>query len=392
MPKTIFRSSHGIICNDEIHVINACSINQIPLCDDTESYDNLDYGSSYTVRPLSQQPLSPDDEGEYYFDPSDEYVVRVLRNEHGDRQGYGKAFHLSCDRNKEGSTSRYTRDSYVEVMLSNLSDDELFGREVEFNSLDYALVQEARRLQRNDYDFPVDKDPSFTVHPDDDGDVFFTSEPFDSSSIFTDTYDAYTGSDYGDVDFHVNLLQSSPSKIDYNAIRPYLGFQTIDRIKKTLAKTTQWAKTITHIPMRRHLKARNPCFNVKRLDESVSTDPIFSSYRDVSGATCGQVFFGMSSKVFNIYGMRSKGEFPKTYLDFIRHERAPRVLRRDNAKEENSEEVKNINRKYIIAAQFSEPHNQQQNPVELNAIKWLKQHAQVLMDRVNAPPDVWLQA
>eukprot|EP00978_Attheya_sp_CCMP212_P042404 scaffold257890_cov31-Attheya_sp.AAC.1 len=97
------------------------------------------------------------------------------------------------------------------------------------------------------------------------------------------------------------MLQSSPSKIDYNAIRPYLGFQTIDRIKKTLAKTTQWAKTITHIPMRRHLKARNPCFNVKRLDESVSTNPIFSSYRDVSGATCGQVFFGMSSKVFNIY-------------------------------------------------------------------------------------------
>eukprot|EP00978_Attheya_sp_CCMP212_P040574 scaffold222728_cov27-Attheya_sp.AAC.1 len=144
--------------------------------------------------------------------------------------------------------------------------------------------------------------------------------------------------------------------------------------------------------MRRHLKARNPCFNVKRLDESVSTDPIFSSYRDVSGTTCGQVFFGMSSKVFNIYGMRGKGQFPKAYLGFIRHEGAPRVLRQDNTKEENSEEVKNINRKYIIADQFSEPHNQQQNPGELNAIKWLKQHAQVLMDRVNAPPDVWLQA
>eukprot|EP00978_Attheya_sp_CCMP212_P025515 scaffold82211_cov29-Attheya_sp.AAC.1 len=81
--------------------------------------------------------------------------------------------------------------------------------------------------------------------------------------------------------------------------------------------------------------------------------PIFSSYRDVSGATCGQVFFGMSSKVFNIYGMRGKGEFPETYLDFIRYEGAPRVLRRDNAKEENSEEVKNINRKYIIAQSIS---------------------------------------
>jgi hypothetical protein len=94
--------------------------------------------------------------------------------------------------------------------------------------------------------------------------------------------------------------------------------------------------------MQRHVKARNACYNVKRLDESVSTDPIFSSYRDISGATCGQVFFGMSSKVFNIYGMRNKGEFPKTYLDFIRHEGAPRVLRRDNAKEEDSEEVNTL--------------------------------------------------
>eukprot|EP00978_Attheya_sp_CCMP212_P003903 scaffold8338_cov47-Attheya_sp.AAC.1 len=127
---------------------------------------------------------------------------------------------------------------------------------------------------------------------------------------------------------------------------------------------------------------------------SMNPYPLIQSsqvYRDVSGATCGQVFFGMSSKVFNIYGMRGKGKFPKTYLGCIQHEGAPRVLRRDNAKEENSKEVKNINRKYIIADQFSEPHHQQQNPVELNAIKWLKQHAQVLMDRVNAPPDVWLQ-
>ena len=319
-----------------------------------------------------------DNEDNYYFDPSDEYVVRVLRNEHGDRQAYGKAFHLSCDSNKEGSTSRYTRNSYIDTMLCNLSDDELFGREIEFNSYDYALVQ-ARKIQKSGYDFPDDINPEFKVYPDADGDVFFDSDPC-------------TETGYGYIDHQIHLAQTSPTKIDYNAIRPYLGFQTVERIKKTLAKTTQWAKTITHIPMRRHVKARNPCFNVKRLDESVSTDPIFSSYRDISGATCGQVFFGMSSKVFNIYGMRNKGEFPKTYLDFIRHEGAPRVLRRDNAKEEDSEEVKNINRKYIIADQFSEPKNQQQNPVELNAIKWLKQHAQILMDRVNAPPDVWLQA
>eukprot|EP00978_Attheya_sp_CCMP212_P046084 scaffold373145_cov43-Attheya_sp.AAC.1 len=168
-PKPIFRSSIGILCDDKIHVVNTCSTKATILPDNDESYNDLDYGSSYTVRPLSQQSLTSDDEGEYYFDPSDEYVVRVLRNEHGDKEAYGKAFHLSCERNKEGSTSRYTRDSYIEGMLSNLSDDELFGREIEFNSLDYALVQ-ARKLQCNDYEIPTDKEPSFLVYPDDDGD------------------------------------------------------------------------------------------------------------------------------------------------------------------------------------------------------------------------------
>jgi len=161
-------------------------------------------------------------------------------------------------------------------MISNLSDDELFGHEIEFNALDYALIQ-ARKLQSNQYDFPKDQEPTFKLHPDEDGDVFFHSEP--ANSIFTAPYEAYTETDYGNVDHYANLLQTSPSRIDYNAICPYLGFQTIERIKKTLAKTTQWAKTVTHIPMRRHIKARNPCFNVKRLDESVSTDPIFSSHR-----------------------------------------------------------------------------------------------------------------
>ena len=96
-------------------------------------------------------------------------------------------------------------------MLENLSEDELFGREIEFNPLDYALTQ-AKRLQRQDYDFPTNKNPSLTVYPDDEGDVFSVCEPTDC--IFHEPYEIYTGSDYGDVDAHTNLLQSSPSKID----------------------------------------------------------------------------------------------------------------------------------------------------------------------------------
>ena len=42
--------------------------------------------------------------------------------------------------------------------------------------------------------------------------------------------------------------------------------------------------------------------------------------------------------------------------------------------------------------QFSEVENQQQNPAELHAIKYLKDHAHVLLDRVGAPAALWFLA
>ena len=51
-----------------------------------------------------------------------------------------------------------------------------------------------------------------------------------------------------------------------------------------------------------------------------------------------------------------------------------------------------LHRKYLIKDEYSEAENQQQNPVELNAIKWLKKHVQLLLDRTNAPSKLWLQA
>ena len=51
-----------------------------------------------------------------------------------------------------------------------------------------------------------------------------------------------------------------------------------------------------------------------------------------------------------------------------------------------------ILRDYLIGDEFSEAHNQQQNPVERNAIRWLKRYTKVLLDRTNAPPELWLEA
>ena len=100
----------------------------------------------------------------------------------------------------------------------------------------------------------------------------------------------------------------------------------------------------------------------------------------------------MTSKVINVYGMKSKSEFPQVYADFLWNEGIPTVLRRDNAPEEQSTEVTRLQRKYLIKDEYSESQNQQQNPVKLNAIKWLKKHTQLLLDRTNAPPSTWLLA
>ena len=87
--------------------------------------------------------------------------------------------------------------------------------------------------------------------------------------------------------------------------------------------------------------------------------------------------------------MKSKGEFPNAYRDYIRDHGAPSALRRDNAKEEQSETITEINRKYMIKDKFIEPYHLQQNTVESNAIRYLKGQIYVLLDRTGAPDTAW---
>ena len=84
--------------------------------------------------------------------------------------------------------------------------------------------------------------------------------------------------------------------------------------------------------------------NVTRIDKTFSTDPFFANVKSRGHNYMGaQVFYGKKSHAIFIYGFRKKGEFPKLYRDFIREYGAPSALRRDNAKEEQSEEVMDIN-------------------------------------------------
>src|SRR5689334_23390430 len=97
--------------------------------------------------------------------------------------------------------------------------------------------------------------------------------------------------------------------------------------------------------MQRHIKSRVPHLNISRIEETISTDPLFANVKSIyHGYTCAQVFFGLKSHMINVYGMRSKNNIPEVYRDFIREQGCPSALRRDNAREEQSEEVFKIHR------------------------------------------------
>jgi hypothetical protein len=43
----------------------------------------------------------------------------------------------------------------------------------------------------------------------------------------------------------------------------------------------------------------------------------------------------------------------------------------------------------MISDQWTEPQSPWRNPAELNGVKYLKSHAQVLLDRTSAPDNLW---
>ena len=74
---------------------------------------------------------------------------------------------------------------------------------------------------------------------------------------------------------------SKPIKItkktpDYEALRPIFGWLPIDIIKKTFKSTTQYTRTPMSTIIKQHYKSSYPAFNVKRRDETIATDTVYS--------------------------------------------------------------------------------------------------------------------
>ena len=84
---------------------------------------------------------------------------------------------------------------------------------------------------------------------------------------------------------------------------------------------------IVRFPMRKHFKVRYKWANVTRIQETVSTDPLFSNVRSIFHGYIGaQVFYGCTSHNINVYGIKSKAAFVSVYQDFICEHGAPAIL------------------------------------------------------------------
>jgi hypothetical protein len=103
------------------------------------------------------------------------------------------------------------------------------------------------------------------------------------------------------------IHSSEVSKVapNFDLLRPLFGWAPADTIKRTFGVTTQYAKGRVSDSLNQHWRSRFPACNVKRPNEPVVTDTVFSDTpADDCGVTAAQISVGRESLVADVYGLR----------------------------------------------------------------------------------------
>jgi hypothetical protein len=116
------------------------------------------------------------------------------------------------------------------------------------------------------------------------------------------------------VDIHdVHKTDVSKSTPNFYLLWPLFGWVPADTIKRTFSVTTQYACGRILDTLKQHWHSRFPACNVKRCNEPVATDTVFSDTPVVgSGVTAAQIFVGRESLVADVYGLQTDKELVNT--------------------------------------------------------------------------------
>ena len=144
-------------------------------------------------------------------------------------------------------------------------------------------------------------------------DEFFDASEFeDFDDLIDDLFDTLHPDGLNDV-YGVNVTDVNPIKPNFEFIRPLFGWAPADTIKRTFDVTTQFARGRVSDTLKQHWRSRFPACNVKRRNEPVATDTVFSDTPAVDcGVTAAQIFVGRDSLVADAYGVKTDKEFVNT--------------------------------------------------------------------------------
>ena len=192
--------------------------------------------------------------------------------------------------------------------------------------------------------------------------------------------------------YDVHILESKPSKQDYELLRPFFAWAPADTIRRTISVTTQYARARVSDTIKQHWKSRFPACNVHRCNEPVATDTVFSDTPAVdNGAKSAQLFVGRKSLVADVYSLKTDKEFVNALEDNIRERGAMDKLISDGSKAETSARIKDILRHLVISEWRSTPYQQNQNFAE-NRYATIKAATNRVLNLSGAPPECWLLA
>ena len=107
-------------------------------------------------------------------------------------------------------------------------------------------------------------------------------------------------------------VESKEQEPDWDWLRGCLLNKPLEVVKATWNATTKYAVNYSPAyPLNRHFKSGYPALNVRGVKEMFATDTFFSSVRAIGGATCVQVYVGVTTDFTRLYSMTSESEFER---------------------------------------------------------------------------------
>ena len=181
-----------------------------------------------------------------------------------------------------------------------------------------------------------------------------------------------------------------PGELDWETLRCFFGWASIDLVEKTFQVTTQMGRLSNAIHLKKHYHSPNPALNVRHHQEPIATDYVYADVPAVDDGSMGaQIFVGTESEVCDAQGLKSPKQFVNSLEDNIRKHGAMDKLVTDRAQMEIGQRAQDILRALFISSWQSELHQQQQNPAE-HKYQTLKWYTNTILSHTGAPANTWL--